>query len=87
MKNNFVELPVSTPDGRFTARYSEKGLAELDFGHVLDRRLLGPSGFRDRFAHVDRGTAGRAARRTRIGGALAPRAGIERRIGHWRHSV
>jgi methylated-DNA-[protein]-cysteine S-methyltransferase len=31
MKNNFVVLPVSTPAGRFTARYSEKGLAELDF--------------------------------------------------------
>jgi O-6-methylguanine DNA methyltransferase len=31
MKNNFVELPVSTSDGKFVARYSEKGLAELDF--------------------------------------------------------
>jgi O-6-methylguanine DNA methyltransferase len=31
MKNNFVELPVSTRDGQFTARYSEKGLAELNF--------------------------------------------------------
>jgi len=31
MKNNFVELPVSTPDGQFTARYSENGLAELNF--------------------------------------------------------
>jgi methylated-DNA-[protein]-cysteine S-methyltransferase len=31
MKNNFVELAVSTSAGRFTARYSEKGLAELDF--------------------------------------------------------
>jgi len=31
MKNNFVELPVSTRDGKFLARYSEKGLAELDF--------------------------------------------------------
>ncbi|HEX5398000.1 MAG TPA: methylated-DNA--[protein]-cysteine S-methyltransferase [Verrucomicrobiae bacterium] len=31
MKHHFVELPVSTRDGRFTARYSENGLAELDF--------------------------------------------------------
>ncbi len=31
MKEYFVELPVSTPDGEFTARYSEKGLAELNF--------------------------------------------------------
>jgi hypothetical protein len=29
MKNNFVELPVSTRDGKFIAHYSEKGLAEL----------------------------------------------------------
>jgi O-6-methylguanine DNA methyltransferase len=31
MKNNFVELPISTRDGKFVARYSEKGLAELDW--------------------------------------------------------
>ena len=31
MKNHFVELPVTTRDGQFTTRYSEKGLAELDF--------------------------------------------------------
>ncbi|HVU09498.1 MAG TPA: MGMT family protein [Verrucomicrobiae bacterium] len=31
MKNNFVELPVSTADGQFLAHYSEKGLAELNF--------------------------------------------------------
>jgi O-6-methylguanine DNA methyltransferase len=30
-KNNFFELPILTSDGRFTARYSEKGLAELNF--------------------------------------------------------
>ena len=29
--NDFIELPVVTRDGRFVARYSEKGLAELDF--------------------------------------------------------
>ena len=31
MKNHFVKLPVTTRDGQFTARYSEKGLAELHF--------------------------------------------------------
>jgi O-6-methylguanine DNA methyltransferase len=31
MKTRLVELPVSTSDGQFVARYSEKGLAELDF--------------------------------------------------------
>jgi methylated-DNA-[protein]-cysteine S-methyltransferase len=31
MKNSLFELPVVTREGKFTARYSEKGLAELDF--------------------------------------------------------
>jgi len=31
MKTPLVELPISTCDGQFIARYSEKGLAELDF--------------------------------------------------------
>jgi O-6-methylguanine DNA methyltransferase len=31
MKNPIVELPVATPEGRFRARYTAKGLAELDF--------------------------------------------------------
>jgi O-6-methylguanine DNA methyltransferase len=31
MKNNFFELPILTRDGKFMARYSEKGLAELNF--------------------------------------------------------
>jgi O-6-methylguanine DNA methyltransferase len=31
MKTQLVELPVATRDGQFVARYSEKGLAELDF--------------------------------------------------------
>ncbi len=31
MKNELIELPVSTRDGRFIARYSEKGLAGLSF--------------------------------------------------------
>ena len=34
MKNNFVELAISTRDGKFMARYSEKGLAGLDFPQV-----------------------------------------------------
>jgi O-6-methylguanine DNA methyltransferase len=33
-KNNFFELTIPTRDGRFTARYSEKGLAELNFPSV-----------------------------------------------------
>jgi O-6-methylguanine DNA methyltransferase len=31
MKAQFVKLPIFTSDGQFIARYSEKGLAELDF--------------------------------------------------------
>ena len=31
MKNQLVELPISTRDGQFTARYSGKGLTEMDF--------------------------------------------------------
>ena len=31
MKTKLVELPVVTADGAFIARYSEKGLAELNF--------------------------------------------------------
>lgn len=31
MKIQFVELPIKTSAGKFVARYSEKGLAELDF--------------------------------------------------------
>jgi O-6-methylguanine DNA methyltransferase len=34
MKNHLIELPVATRDGRFTARYSENGLAELNFPKV-----------------------------------------------------
>ena len=29
--NRFFQLTIATPDGRFVARYSEKGLAELNF--------------------------------------------------------
>lgn len=31
MKTHLIELPIETRDGRFIARYSEKGLAELNF--------------------------------------------------------
>jgi O-6-methylguanine DNA methyltransferase len=31
MKTNFIELKIPTRDGQFIARYSEKGLAELDW--------------------------------------------------------
>jgi O-6-methylguanine DNA methyltransferase len=31
VKRHLIELPISTRDGQFMARYSEKGLAELDF--------------------------------------------------------
>src|SRR5271154_4633261 len=34
MKNNFVELPISTRDGKFIAHYSEKGLTEIDWPKV-----------------------------------------------------
>lgn len=39
MRNNLIELPISTRDGQFIARYSENGLAELNFpaGRVGDR--------------------------------------------------
>ncbi len=31
MKNNLVELPIATRDGKFIAHYSEKGLVEIDW--------------------------------------------------------
>lgn len=33
-KINFIELPIATADGEFTAHYSEKGLAEIDWPTV-----------------------------------------------------
>ena len=42
MKNQFVELPISTRDGQFTARYSGKGLAEMDFPNGRAELPLGP---------------------------------------------
>ncbi|MEI9962131.1 MAG: MGMT family protein, partial [Limisphaerales bacterium] len=34
MKTELIELPIPTKAGQFTARYSEKGLAELNFPKV-----------------------------------------------------
>ena len=34
MKTPFIELPAATAEGKFTARYSDKGLASLDFPNV-----------------------------------------------------
>jgi O-6-methylguanine DNA methyltransferase len=34
MKNQLLEIPIVTPVGEFSAHYSEKGLAELDFPKV-----------------------------------------------------
>jgi O-6-methylguanine DNA methyltransferase len=38
IKNNFVELPIPTRDGKFIACYSEKGLADLEFPKMIRRR-------------------------------------------------
>jgi O-6-methylguanine DNA methyltransferase len=38
MKNNLVELPISTRDGQFIAHYSKKGLAGLSFPKVGSAR-------------------------------------------------
>ena len=46
MKNGFFELPIPTGDGQFTARYSENGLAQLNFPGNNRRRqgALAPNG-------------------------------------------
>jgi len=38
MKTQFIELSLPTRDGQFIARYSEKGLAEMDFPKVGSAR-------------------------------------------------
>ena len=45
-KSNSIELPIPTRDGQFTARYSEKGLTELDFPSVgrASSRVVGKNG-------------------------------------------
>ena len=40
-KIQVVELPISTRDGIFLARYSEKGLAEINFPKISQRRRRG----------------------------------------------
>jgi O-6-methylguanine DNA methyltransferase len=41
---HFIELPITTRDGKFLARYSEKGLAELNFPKSGRAELpLGPA--------------------------------------------
>jgi O-6-methylguanine DNA methyltransferase len=40
VKNNHVELPVTTNEGTFVAYYSEKGLAELDWPTDKNGRIV-----------------------------------------------
>ena len=40
MKDNLLELPITTADGEFIAHYSEKGLAGLNFPKKGDLRLV-----------------------------------------------
>src|SRR5690348_12924186 len=42
MKNDLLELPILTRDGRFTARYSGKGLAAMDFPNA--KAFVAPKG-------------------------------------------
>jgi methylated-DNA-[protein]-cysteine S-methyltransferase len=46
MKTEMIELPISTRDGKFIARYSEKGLTELDFpvGRASSRAVKSKNG-------------------------------------------
>ena len=47
MKNQFFKLAISTPDGKFIARYSAKGLAELSFPKVGSARCADRTSQRD----------------------------------------
>ena len=47
MKTRFVELPISTRNGKFIARYSEKGLAGLNFPKVGSARRADRTSQRD----------------------------------------
>ena len=73
MKDQFVELSLPTRDGQFIARYSEKGLAEMDFPNGsaglplgLDARQRVPANVsrwhRSTEAALNRMLAGRAAK-------------------------
>ncbi|MGA2281441.1 MAG: methylated-DNA--[protein]-cysteine S-methyltransferase [Verrucomicrobiota bacterium] len=52
MKTPSVKLPIFTSDGQFVARYSEKGLVELDFPKVGTHRR----GVRSKILRGDRRT-------------------------------
>jgi AraC family transcriptional regulator of adaptative response/methylated-DNA-[protein]-cysteine methyltransferase len=54
VKNHLVELPVPTRDGQFIARYSEKGLAELDFPQAGPARRADRTPQRDVPAKISR---------------------------------
>jgi O-6-methylguanine DNA methyltransferase len=41
MKTTLIELPIRTRDGIFLAHYSEKGLAEMNFPKISQRRSRG----------------------------------------------
>jgi len=47
MKNQFAELLIPTADGQFVARYSEKGLTELDFPKAGSARHADRTSHRD----------------------------------------
>jgi len=47
MKNNFFELPIPTREGEFIARYSKKGLAEMDFPATRPTRRVDRTSLRE----------------------------------------
>jgi O-6-methylguanine DNA methyltransferase len=47
MKNNFLELPIPTREGQFIARYSKKGLAEMDFPATRPTRRVDRTSLRE----------------------------------------
>jgi O-6-methylguanine DNA methyltransferase len=47
MKNNFLELPIPTREGQFIARYSKKGLAEMDFPATRPARRVDRTSLRE----------------------------------------
>ncbi len=69
MKTKLTTVPLATPDGTFLARYSEKGLAGLDFPSHRNGKTLAPQGVapaqvrqwhRQTAAALKRALAGRA---------------------------
>lgn len=47
MKNKFLELPIPTREGQFIARYSKKGLAEMDFPATRPTRRVDRTSLRE----------------------------------------